>query len=148
MTIYIAGKMTGLPEHNRPAFNKKADELREQGFRVLNPASIGDLPYEMYWPINKAMIDGADAIYMLDGWEDSKGARKELFYAIKHLLFIMAESSAPLSSLLGYREHSIAISNLTDCNTCSSKKDCPHAPKLGEMTRINCYLWKGNDYEL
>ena len=85
MTIYIAGPMTGKENYNFDAFNAKETELREQGFKVLNPAKIGVLPeYSMYWPINKAMLDGADAIYMLNGWEESEGARKEFAYAICH----------------------------------------------------------------
>ena len=82
MTIYIAGKMTGEPNCNREQFFTKESELVKQGWRVLNPAKIGDLPeYSMYWPINKAMLDGADAIYMLEGWTSSVGAKKEYGYA-------------------------------------------------------------------
>ncbi len=74
MTIYIAGKMTGVENYNFDRFNAKAEELAGEGWRVLNPAKIGIMPeYEMYWPINRAMLDGADAIYMLDGWESTWG---------------------------------------------------------------------------
>lgn len=83
MTIYIAGPMSGLPDYNRAAFNTKATELKAQGWRVLNPASLPILDYDLYWPINKAMLDGADAIYMLDGWQHSNGACKEMDYAHK-----------------------------------------------------------------
>lgn len=87
MTIYIAGKMSGVKDFNRPAFFEAEKRLTAYGCKVLNPAKIGELPeYELYLPINKAMLDGSDAIYLLDGWEDSPGARKELEYAKeKHL---------------------------------------------------------------
>ena len=81
MTIYIAGPMTGLPDYNRAAFNAKAAELKAKGWRILNPAALPTLDYDLYWPINKAMLDGADAIYMLNGWQHSNGANKELSYA-------------------------------------------------------------------
>lgn len=142
MTIYISGPMSGLPEYNRPAFHKKEAELRAHGCRVLNPAKIGDLPYEMYWPINRAMLDGSDAIYMLDGWENSKGARKEFAHAVKSGLLVMFESAAFFNKLLDYKAHSIGISGLPDCNTCAAHKNCPHAPKLGQWVRINCHLWE------
>jgi hypothetical protein len=103
--------------------------------KKLNCAKkAGVLPnYEMYWPINKAMLDGADTIYMLDGWEDSKGARKELFYAIKIGLPVMFENSGAISSLLGYMAHSVSISKLPDCNTTRAEKGCDYAPRLGQV---------------
>lgn len=81
MTIYIAGPMTGLPDYNRDSFNMAEAELNARGHRVLNPAKLPELPYEMYLPINRAMLDGADAIYMLPGWKGSRGARLEYEYA-------------------------------------------------------------------
>lgn len=39
------------------------------------------------------------------------------------------------------------ISKLHDCNDCKAKKDCPKAPKLGQMTRINCFAWVGDQEE-
>lgn len=92
MTIYIAGPMSGYPDYNRPAFDAKAAELRQKGHRVLNPADIRLLPYDAYWPINKAMLDGADAIYLLGGWEKSKGAQKEANYAAQIGLKIRQEA--------------------------------------------------------
>ena len=95
MTIYIAGPMTGKENYNFDAFNAAEKDLKAAGFKVLNPAKIGILPeYSMYWPINKAMLDGADAIYMLAGWEDSEGARKELAYAISLWLELYYEGGA------------------------------------------------------
>ena len=143
LTIYIAGKMTGAPNYNFDRFNAKEAELLKEGWRVLNPAKIGFLPeYKMYWPINKAMLDGADAVYMLDGWEDSPGARKELFYAIKIGLPVMFETSATINRFLGYMAHSISVSKLPDCNTCGRQRKCEHAPTPGQFTRVNCHLWE------
>lgn len=39
------------------------------------------------------------------------------------------------------------ISKLHDCNDCKAKKDCPNVPKLGQMTRINCFAWVGDQEE-
>lgn len=82
MIIYIAGKMTGLPDLGRAAFFAKAAELEMKGHIVLNPAVFPTgMPKAAYMPICMAMIDAADAIYMLDGWYDSPGANIEWEYA-------------------------------------------------------------------
>lgn len=82
MIVYIAGPMTGLPGLNRDAFAEAARMLRQKGHEVLNPAMLPrTLPDDRYMPICTAMIDAADAVYMLDGWQKSLGARCERLYA-------------------------------------------------------------------
>ena len=78
LKIYIAGQMTGIEDFNYRKFNRTEKWLRELGYIVLNPACLPqDLDYEDYLPINFAMIDSCDAIYMLDSWEYSPGAKQE-----------------------------------------------------------------------
>lgn len=83
MIIYLAGKMTGLPDWGREKFNEAERILTERGHIVLNPAClpIGLRP-ESYMQIGLAMLQAADAVYMLKGWEDSKGANLEADYAL------------------------------------------------------------------
>lgn len=82
MIIYIAGKMTGLPDLGREHFKMAERRLKKAGHTVLNPAILPDtLPKDAYLPICLAMIDAADSLYMLSGWEDSRGARLERDYA-------------------------------------------------------------------
>lgn len=103
MKIYVAGPMTGIPEFNFPAFNAASAKLRAEGHEVFNPAerdierhggvdisngnatgcqevaakthgfSLRDALADDTWWICKE----ADAIAMLPGWENSKGARAE-----------------------------------------------------------------------
>ncbi len=102
MRIYIAGPMTGYKEFNFPAFHKAANDLRLQGHEVFNPAEADIAEYgvdiskgndtgcqekaakEHGFDLRKALADDlayiclqADAIYMLKGWEYSKGANAE-----------------------------------------------------------------------
>lgn len=81
-TIYIAGKMAGLPDHGRRHFREAEKRLREAGYIVLNPATLPDgMSSDKYMPICLAMLNAADAVYMLSGWRDSPGARLERDYA-------------------------------------------------------------------
>ncbi|TKI08639.1 DUF4406 domain-containing protein [Martelella alba] len=77
--VFISGPMTGHPDYNRPAFNHIADGLRKHhGYIVLNPAILPDgLEHHHYLKISLAMLEQADAIYLLNGWEHSKGAVEE-----------------------------------------------------------------------
>ena len=82
MRLYLAGPMTGLPEFNYPAFRAAAQEWRECGWDVLDPSEkFGgrlDLPYEVY--IKASIIDvlASEAIAVLPGWENSRGATLEV----------------------------------------------------------------------
>lgn len=81
-SVYIAGKMTGLPDKGRAAFAEAEDLLSKLGFVVLNPSCLPDgLPGNKYMPICMSMIDAADNLVLLDGWEDSPGAKLEKAYA-------------------------------------------------------------------
>lgn len=82
MIVYIAGKMAGLPDKGRRAFARAEDRLRRAGYVVLNPAILPEnMPAEKYMPMCLAMLNAADAIYMLDNWKDSAGATIERRYA-------------------------------------------------------------------
>lgn len=82
MMVYIAGPMTGLPDHGRVAFSRAENKLTGLGYTVISPAWMSDgLPRKSYLPICMAMIDQCDAIVLLDGWEQSKGAGIEKGYA-------------------------------------------------------------------
>lgn len=87
MTIYISGPITGLPRLNKPAFAHAAEMLRLAGHAVLNPHEIGEpsedlLPWESYLRADLiAMLQQADRIALLPGWELSRGARLEYHVA-------------------------------------------------------------------
>ncbi|MGO2975654.1 DUF4406 domain-containing protein [Hafnia alvei] len=82
--VYIAGPMTGLPEFNRPAFFAAMEALAAGGNTPLSPAVLPDgLSEADYMAIGIAMLQRADCIYLLQGWENSEGAQAELAYAQK-----------------------------------------------------------------
>ncbi|EKO1024305.1 DUF4406 domain-containing protein [Salmonella enterica subsp. enterica] len=84
MKIYIAGPMSGLPNFNRDRFNEVSRLVVESGNTPLNPAILPDgLPERDYMAIGIAMLQCADAIYLIEGWEKSEGARAEKALADK-----------------------------------------------------------------
>lgn len=80
-TIYIAGPMTGHPENNYPAFHQAAKDLRAAGYHVLNPAENPQPNPNPSWQdwmrAAIAQVIQADAIALLDGYGQSKGALVE-----------------------------------------------------------------------
>ncbi|MBC4282915.1 DUF4406 domain-containing protein [Klebsiella pneumoniae] len=84
MKIYIAGPMSGLPGFNRQAFQRAAAHIVRRGNVVLNPAILPDgLEQAEYMDICLAMLRCSDGIFMLDGWQQSAGARAEYALAEK-----------------------------------------------------------------
>lgn len=108
MNIYLAGPMRGIPEFNFPAFNAAAAKLRSEGHTVFSPAekdierhggvaihagnATGDeekAAKDHGFNLRDALADDAeyicrhaDAIALLPGFQNSKGAQAELALAI------------------------------------------------------------------
>ena len=80
MIVYIAGPITGHLRY-RENFKKAEDTLTAMGHIVINPSRLPS-GLEHYMQICKAMIDQADAIFFLRGWEGSKGGMEEYKYAV------------------------------------------------------------------
>lgn len=81
MKIYIAGKINGL-ENYKEKFKEAENKLISEGHVCMNPSILPEgFPYEAYMPICTAMINQCEAVYMLDNWKDSRGAKVELEYA-------------------------------------------------------------------
>ncbi len=77
MRVYIAGPMTGRPDFNYPAFHAQAARLREFGYDVVNPAESPEPPcksWEGYMRMALAQLVTCEAICLLPGWAESRGA--------------------------------------------------------------------------
>ena len=115
-TIYVAGPMRGHPDYNYPAFDRLTRVLRAQGWDVVNPADMDrtqfqpdsdpsdfnpDINYEdqefMRDALKRDMVaicDKCTAVYMMAGWETSKGAKAE--HALAKALALEVFYEAPL----------------------------------------------------
>jgi hypothetical protein len=84
MLVYISGKITGKEDY-KDDFIKAEFWLKLNDYKVINPAKLDEvlpkLTYQQYMAIDYKLIEIADAIFMLDGWQKSKGAVAELSYA-------------------------------------------------------------------
>lgn len=93
MKIYIAGPMSGLPEHNLPAFAQAAIDLDSAGYHAVNPGERGAIDgwsWSDYLRADIPLLLKCDAVALLPGWENSKGARLE--FTIAHDLDMRTES--------------------------------------------------------
>lgn len=78
--IYIAGPMTGLPDNNYPAFHEAAARLRHRAWHVENPAENpaphvdAACNWAAYMRMGVSQLMTCHAIYLLPGWQKSKGA--------------------------------------------------------------------------
>lgn len=104
LNVYLAGSMSGKENYNFPAFHKYAAQLRAQGHTVFSPAEAdlerfgtlenlikewrGQDEYALAKNYRDAMridlnwiLDNADAIALIPGWESSKGVAAELALA-------------------------------------------------------------------
>ena len=80
--IYVAGPMTGLPDFNYPAFNEAERALTERGHDVVNPARAWDgdtatAKWSDYMRRGITDICTAEAVALLPGWRESRGATLE-----------------------------------------------------------------------
>ena len=100
MRVYLAGPMRGIKSYNHPAFDAAAYKLLIEGHTVFSPAENDrllwpDWPWESFTgnpdvdgislPDMRKVIkgdldwiaDNAEAIALLPGWQNSRGARTE-----------------------------------------------------------------------
>lgn len=82
--VYLSGQISGK-ENYKQDFEKAENFLRDHGYIVINPAQLDEvsegLSYEQYLRVCYQLIDIADIIFMVSGWQKSKGANAELSYA-------------------------------------------------------------------
>lgn len=93
--IYISGPITGLPHKEvEQVFGRVADKLNRLGWEAVSPLNNGlpaEASYNEHMLRDLEMLAECRAIFMLKGWENSKGARIEFAEAVARKKTIMFE---------------------------------------------------------
>lgn len=156
MKVYISGPMTGQPLLGFPAFDAARDELAARGFVPVSPADLdraagfdpAKLPANHDWTdidsigfsLSDAMdrdiaaLRKCDAIYMLRGWQNSKGAKAELALAQWMGLEVMEQPETILEEA---------------ARLCGGSRQDDYGGPVGDFTRT-AKMWsamKGVDFE-
>ncbi|MBI1373332.1 MAG: DUF4406 domain-containing protein [Phycisphaera sp.] len=147
--IYIAGPMTGLPEHNFPAFDAAARRLEKNGWEVVNPADnfggLTSLPRASYLRIDMALLLQCDALALLPCWEDSIGARLEYLLARELDLPIFdASTGEPVAELPSATVNVDSAVKVAPANSREGILD--EATRLTTGTRHNDYGHPRDDF--
>ena len=84
MLVYLSGPISGDPEYEEK-FRAAEEALTSDGCTVLNPAKLSEafpgLSENKYLQLALTLVTYANAVYMMKGWERSKGACIEYLLA-------------------------------------------------------------------
>lgn len=86
MLVYISGPISGIPDDNRAAFTRAVEYLASIGHDAINPLDIAatlpvDAEYPDYIRADVLALLDCEALYVLPGWQSSRGACVEVMLA-------------------------------------------------------------------
>ena len=134
MKVYTAGKMRGLPSFGAEEFRKAARVLRERGFEVISPLEMDedagiyvdgltgfedledqgfDIRGTLANDLRVVLLD-VDAVVLLPGWRDSRGAIAE---------YATAQAAGVSTWELTYEGEGIAMTMITTPLVLDSRED-------------------------
>ena len=93
MTVYISGPITDVPDY-KEKFGLIEASLKLEGYETVNPSNVNlgeNATWEEYMRHDIKLLCDCDAIFMMKGWQRSKGARVENYIAKKLGLLVINE---------------------------------------------------------
>lgn len=110
--IFISGPISGIKDFNFPNFNFWNENLESIGYEVISPAKMAiefgiperiqsnaDLLNELE-NMEIEELCKCNSIFLLNGWTNSNGSKRELVKAIENNLKILEESSFSLGIVM------------------------------------------------
>ena len=107
--VYIAGPITGTDDAAKRFYEAK-EQLKTMGFvNIINPEKLSkvlykDATHRDYMDICRTLVEKADYVCMLKGWEYSKGARMEYRLACLNEIPILYENDNGIIKMRYARE--------------------------------------------
>lgn len=110
--IFISGPISGIKDFNFPNFNFWNENLESIGYEVVSPAKMAvefgvpeqiqsnaDLLYKLE-NMEIEELCKCNSIFLLNGWTNSNGSKRELAKAIEKNLKILEESNFSLGTVM------------------------------------------------
>lgn len=102
--VYISGPMSGIPNYNKESFSKAMDYIKDMGFDCINPVDIcselsflptdtEDIKWKECMKLDIKALLGCSDIFLLPGWNQSRGAKLEYTLAVAMGLGVMSYDS-------------------------------------------------------
>jgi len=85
-TIYLSGPISFVPNNNHEKFSNATKKLTSKGYIVINPLELIEnesSTWEECMKVDLTEMLKCDAVFVLDGWEKSRGATLEVFLSQK-----------------------------------------------------------------
>ena len=128
--VYIAGPISGTSDYME-RFKRAEDKLREYDYIPVNPTIVSEpmvaanCEYEEFMNVTHQLLRICGAICLLNGWEQSNGALRELKYALDNEYDVFSEAS-------------IFFSEPNICPSCCTSFCCYNLDKNAPMNNAFC----------
>lgn len=114
--VFVSGPITGVENYWEP-FEQAEQMLESLGYIALTPSRLPKgMTNAQYTRICMAMLDSADAVLFLPGWEDSEGSRLECTHCnytnkpriqLRDRDFLMGHGTYPLEVTQSWLKHDL-----------------------------------------
>lgn len=87
MIVYISGMISNNPDYMKE-FDEAEKLMLKRGYEVINPAKLNTImpkssTWNNYMDVCEILLRQANAIALLPNWENSRGAKIEVYLAKK-----------------------------------------------------------------